>query len=101
MLYRSVTAWRKWYHGARGQSGPFKAEGAPLVAPTPLRREDVLDRYAQHVKSCPSCSKVCRHALTSLIHLRNTLMNKLSEGLTCTQCSAGVLPILHACQTRV
>lgn len=55
---RSVTAWRKWYHGARGQGGPFKAEGAPLVAPTPLRREDILDRYTQHVKSCPSCSKV-------------------------------------------
>lgn len=61
---RSVTAWRKWYHGAGGQSGPFKAEGAPLVAPTPLRREDVLDRYAQHVKSCPSCSKALRGVRT-------------------------------------
>ena len=55
---RSVTAWRKWYHGARGQGGPFKAEGAPLVPPTPMKREDILDRYHQHVKSCPSCSKV-------------------------------------------
>ncbi|DBA75020.1 TPA: hypothetical protein ACH3X1_010361 [Trebouxia sp. C0004] len=61
---RSVTAWRKWYNGARGQGGPFKAEGTPLVPPTPLKREDILDRYAQHVKSCPSCSKALRGVQT-------------------------------------
>lgn len=61
---RSVTAWRKWYHGARGQGGPFKAEGTPLLPPTLLKREDILDRYAQHVKSCPSCSKALRGVQT-------------------------------------
>lgn len=48
---------RKWYHG-RGQGGPFKGGSKPLVAPPPMRREDILNRYEQHVKHCPSCSKV-------------------------------------------
>ena len=37
----------------------------PLLPPTPLKREDILDRYAQHVKSCPSCSKVHHTAVAA------------------------------------
>lgn len=54
---RSVTAMRKWFHGPRGRSGPFtQVHEAPAL----MRREEILDRYSQHVKHCPSCSKALR-----------------------------------------
>lgn len=46
---------RKWFHGPRGRSGPFKQVHE---APAFMKREEILDRYNQHVKHCPSCSKV-------------------------------------------
>lgn len=53
---------RKWYHGPRGRGGPFKQVDHPLV---PMKRTEILDRYNQHVKHCPSCSKVGVCAATS------------------------------------
>ena len=81
-LCRSVTAWRKWYHGPRGQGGPFKAEGAPLSPPNSLRREEILDRYAQHVKSCPSCTKVCFSLKSFLMLLITELHQELLQHST-------------------
>lgn len=45
-----------WLDG-RGGGGPTPLAGGPL--PPALKRvEDVLDRYEQHTKFCPSCSRV-------------------------------------------
>lgn len=64
-LCRSVLAWRKWFH-KEGQGGHWRASGQ-LATPAPqLSREQLLDRYHQHTKNCPACSKVraaCRKPL--------------------------------------
>ncbi|KAK9814221.1 hypothetical protein WJX72_002503 [[Myrmecia] bisecta] len=57
---RSVIAWRKWYHG-RGRGGATKSTGAePERPPKRLSRKALMDRYRQHTKHCPSCSKMLR-----------------------------------------
>ena len=45
-----------WLDG-RGGGGPTPLAGEPLP-PALERIEDVLDRYEQHTKFCPSCSRV-------------------------------------------
>ena len=91
---RSVTAMRKWYHGSRGQGGPFK----PSNTPQPLmKREEILDRYSQHVKHCPSCSKVCQLLLnTQLITwsavtaLRSIESDTVNKHFVCYRSTAGL-----------
>ena len=52
-LRRLVAAFRAWLSG-RGRGGPV-----PLTEKKELLPEhELLDHYAQHVRHCPSCSKV-------------------------------------------
>ena len=56
-ICRSVLAWRKWFH-KQGQSGYWRQLGQEATPAPDLAREQLLDRYHQHTKNCPSCSKV-------------------------------------------
>jgi hypothetical protein len=64
---RSVLAWRKWYH-KQGQGGFWKAAGRPATPAPELTREQLLDRFHQHTKQCPSCSKVTRCSMLIYAH---------------------------------
>jgi hypothetical protein len=57
ITFRSVLAWRKWYH-KQGQGGYWRATGRPATRAPDLTREQLLDRFHQHTQHCPSCSKV-------------------------------------------
>ena len=58
LLCRSVLAWRKWFH-KQGHSGYWQQIGREATPAPDLTREQLLDRYHQHTKNCPACSKVC------------------------------------------
>ena len=50
---RIVAAYRKWLAG-RGGGGPLPMPEGSEVQPQP----QLLDRFSQHTKNCPSCSRV-------------------------------------------
>ena len=52
-----MLAWRKWFH-KQGQSGHWRQLGREAKPAPDLAREQLLDRFHQHTKNCPSCSKV-------------------------------------------
>lgn len=51
-----VAAFRAWLDG-RGGGGPTPLAAGPLP-PEPQSKEQMLDRYNQHTRFCPSCSWV-------------------------------------------
>lgn len=57
LMCRSVLAWRKWFH-KQGQGGYWRQIGREASPAPELTREQLLDRYHQHTKHCPACSKV-------------------------------------------
>ncbi len=63
---RAVVLLRRWldeYAGGGPTYSPFHAlKGQPAPAPPaagrPLSRRQILDRYEQHTRHCPSCRRV-------------------------------------------
>lgn len=51
-----MAAFRAWLDG-RGGGGPTPLAAGPLP-PEPQNKEQMLDRYNQHTRFCPSCSRV-------------------------------------------
>lgn len=51
---RAVTALRRWL----GQVGPIPWARSALQPLVGVSKRELLDRYEQHTKDCPSCSKV-------------------------------------------
>lgn len=91
---------RKWFHGPRGRSGPFtQVHEAPAL----MRREEILDRYNQHVKHCPSCSKVKLCAANQFSTLKQRYdSQQLVGGVACcmtitsTQDSTSIIAVIEA-----
>ena len=55
---RGVVAFRRWFHG-KGQGGPqYFNPGKDVIPPASMPREQLLDRWEQHTKHCPSCKRV-------------------------------------------
>ncbi len=52
-LRRIVAAYRAWMAG-RGKGGPVPLQDAGPMLP----KQELLNRFTQHVQKCPSCSKV-------------------------------------------
>ena len=57
---QQVAAFRAWLDG-RGGGGPTPLAAGPLP-PELQSKEQMLDRYSQHTRFCPSCSRVCAGA---------------------------------------
>jgi hypothetical protein len=73
-----VTAWRQWLDQHRA---PAWAPGAPPPPTQPLSKAVLLDRYEQHTKHCPTCSKVPVLLLVLKYHIRPQQGLRLLAGL--------------------
>lgn len=54
---QSVTAWRNWWHAATGGVG-VTYFGDTSLPPVDMEKTEMLDRFKQHTKFCPSCKFV-------------------------------------------